>query len=229
MRHFKVILAMMMMAVSICASAQTFNYGVEAGYAHTDIAKSAGKTSGKSGFKVGGVIECTFDNNLSYESGLSYVRKGGKEWDWDSKYNDQKFYWVDYQYLDYLQIPLTVGYKFYPVSDFCIKPQAGIYAGLGICGKAEASYRYYDLNSTNRDEMKDLQSSFNPYKYDDGLNQVPITRCNRPDYGISLGLSAAYKKIALRVGYNIQLNNVTTNNGNGRFRTLSATLAYWFK
>ncbi len=59
-------------------NAQRLNYGVEIGYLNNRLAVNEYSSKSKNGFLIGGVIDLTLKNNISFESGISFVRKGGE-------------------------------------------------------------------------------------------------------------------------------------------------------
>ena len=54
-----------------------WNYGIEFGYTHNTFHTSDFKGTGKSGFRIGGILNYSFKNNVLLESGIAYERKGG--------------------------------------------------------------------------------------------------------------------------------------------------------
>ena len=72
-------------------------------------------SSAKTGFSVGAVagFQVAYRSPVYFETGLSYVEKGGKV-----QYNGQKFTYN----LDYLEVPLVMKYAFGVDRDFSIQP-----------------------------------------------------------------------------------------------------------
>ncbi len=63
-------------ACPLSCKAQKWNFGVEAGYVNSNLASDEYESKARSGFKVGANAEYTLRNNLSFETGLAYIRKG---------------------------------------------------------------------------------------------------------------------------------------------------------
>ncbi len=85
-------------------NAQKINYGLEAGYTYNQLSVSQYNSFGRNGFKAGGLIVFTLNNNLSFEAGLSYIRKGGSTYGNSLLGSDISS--IKFSSMDYLQIPL---------------------------------------------------------------------------------------------------------------------------
>ena len=66
----------MFAAYPLSSMAQKWNFGVEAGYVNNTLAVEEYESTARNGFKFGVNAEYTLSNNVSFESGLSYIRKG---------------------------------------------------------------------------------------------------------------------------------------------------------
>lgn len=201
--------------VHCLSNAQKLNYGLEAGYIYNHLSVSQYKSSGRNGFKVGGLIYLTLSNNLSFESGLSYIRKGGSTYGNSLLGTDISK--IKFSSMDYLQIPLMIGYKFNLHQNFSIKPEAGIYYAIGLQG---------DTYITGIDAF------WQPYEtrvstFSDGYGK-PYRPCNRNDVGLSFSVNISYKHVGIKLGYDMGLTNATYY-GNGKHRTLSMSAIYWIK
>lgn len=100
-KNFIVIL-LFSLCCSVCCC-QKWNYGVEFGYIHNTFHTTKLKGTGKSGFRIGGILNYNFKNNVLLESGIAYERKGGT-----LKSNDiasQQITKVDVYNMDYLNLP----------------------------------------------------------------------------------------------------------------------------
>ena len=100
----------MFAAYPLSSMAQKWNFGVEAGYVNNTLAVEEYESTARNGFKFGVNAEYTLSNNVSFESGLSYIRKGATTSGdnmWSSRISSIKF-----AEMNYLQIPLMAGYKF---------------------------------------------------------------------------------------------------------------------
>ena len=88
--------------------------------------------SAKTGFNVGAVagFQVAYRSPVYFETGLSYVEKGGKV-----QYEGQKY---NYN-LDYLEVPLVMKYVYNVDRAFSIQPFIGGYLSLGVAGKIKNS------------------------------------------------------------------------------------------
>lgn len=196
-------------------NAQKLNYGLEAGYIYNHLSVSQYKSSDRNGFKVGGLIDFTLNNNLSFESGLSYIRKGGSTYGNSLLGTDVSK--IKFSSMDYLQIPLMIGYKFNLHQNFTIIPEAGIYYAVGLQGDTY---------------ITDIDSFEQPYEarvstFSDGYGK-PYRPCNRNDVGLSVSVNISYKHVGIKLGYDMGLTTATYY-GNGKHSTLSMSAIYWIK
>jgi hypothetical protein len=88
--------------------------------------------SAKTGFNVGAVagFQVAYRSPVYFETGLSYVEKGGKV-----QYEGQKYTYN----LDYLEVPLVMKYVYNVDRAFSIQPFIGGYLSLGVAGKIKNS------------------------------------------------------------------------------------------
>ena len=84
--------------------------------------------SAKTGLNVGAVagFQVAYRSPVYFETGLSYVEKGGK-----GLYEGTKFTYS----LDYLEVPLVMKYMIDIDREFSIQPYVGGYLALGVAGK----------------------------------------------------------------------------------------------
>ena len=82
----------------------------------------------KTGLNVGAVMgfQVAYRSPVYFETGLSYIEKGGK-----GICNSGKFTYS----LDYLEVPLVMKYMIDLDRDFSIQPYVGGYLALGVAGK----------------------------------------------------------------------------------------------
>lgn len=90
--------------------AQTWNFGVEAGYVNSDLSVSESSAKSRNGFKFGANAEFTLRNNLSLESGVSIIRKGATVTGHNMMNTAVSS--IKFAEMDYLQIPVMAGYLF---------------------------------------------------------------------------------------------------------------------
>lgn len=209
------LITILLVFVYCFGNAQKLNYGLEAGYIYNHLSVSQYKSSGQNGFKVGGLIDFTLNNNLSFESGLSYIKKGGSTYGNSLLGSDISR--IKFSSMNYLQIPLMIGYVFNLPHRFSIEPELGAYYAVGLSGD---SY------------ITGIDAFGQPYEsrastFSDGYGK-PYRPCNRNDSGFSFAVNLSYRHIGMKFGYDIALTNATYY-GNGKHRTLYISAIYWLK
>ncbi len=212
----KSILALML-AVPFGAKAQSWNFGIEAGYVNNTLAVDEYESSSRSGFKVGADAELTLANHLSFESGLAYIRKGATIT--GDNIHSARISSIKFAEMNYLQIPLMIGYKFEAGNGLSIKPQAGGYFAVGINGDSFVT----GLNNFNQP----YEARVNTFSAtDSNFGAAPFRPTHRADAGLSFALNLNYRHVTLKAAYDLGLVTSTVY-GNGRQRTFSISLAYW--
>ena len=132
---------------------------------------------------VGAVVgmQLSHYQTIFFETGLSYIEKGGK-----SKKGGEKFSIG----LNYLEVPLLLKYSAYVAPATAVEPFIGGYLGVGVSGKVKD----YD--------RRDAYSSF-----DDGYG----ANFKRFDGGIRVGCGLAYEMLYAEIGYDFGLSNIGDN------------------
>lgn len=110
-----------------------------AGWANvSDFASSSSmpaENSSQMGYQLGVTADYEFNNHLVLTSGLSFIRRNGK------LELGQNYYPSDGSFMrfprvetavNYLQSPLTVGYRFHCGDGFSLTPSVGLYAAYGL-------------------------------------------------------------------------------------------------
>ncbi len=211
----KLLCTLILIVVScVVCNAQKFNYGVEIGYLNNRLAVSEYTSTSKSGFLIGGIINLSLRNNISFESGISFVRKAGEIS--GDKLLGTRLALIKFSQMDYLRIPLSVGYKF-KMKEFSVCPGFGPYYAIGISGDS--------FISGNDDFGQPFESRVSTFSNGYGR---PYRPCNRNDFGLSFSLNAVYRHIGVKVGYDLGLTN-TSYYGNGKQRSFIVSLAYLIK
>jgi hypothetical protein len=203
---------------SLSANAQ-FNIGVKGGLNvssfsglnemsvnKNDMSESLEQSS-RAGFHLGVNVQYMFTPQIGVESGLFYSRLGAKI---TSKYAENSydtFFRVEEEITanpSYLQLPLSVLYKFNLGQGFYLYPSVGLYVGCGIGGKLTTVYEWeYTINSywgfTDSGSGEEQHNMFgeNYIEYLD--DDVKIF--NRLDAGFIGGLTLQYSKFTLGFGY----------------------------
>jgi len=133
-------------------------YGFRLGMAVATVNSDAAVLDGsdaRTGLDVGAVVGTQLTNSapLYFETGLSYVEKGGK-----GNYDGNKFTYR----LEYLELPLLLKYKYQATPDISVEPFAGGYLAVGVGGKIK-DYGHREAYSSFSDD----QASFK--RFDGGL------------------------------------------------------------
>ncbi len=192
--------------------AQNWNFGAEAGYVRNTLALEDYNATPRNGFKFGAFAEYTLNNAIALEAGLAYVRKGATVSGHNINFN--RLSSVKLAEMDYLQIPVTVGYKFTPYRDFTIKPAVGGYYAVGVKGDSFIT----GLDPFNQ-PYEARVSTFS------GANGVPYRPCDRNDAGLTFALDLTYRHVSLKAEYDLGFVTATCY-GNGKQRSFSVSLAY---
>ena len=207
----------MFAAYPLSSMAQKWNFGVEAGYVNNTLAVEEYESTARNGFKFGVNAEYTLSNNVSFESGLSYIRKGATTSGdnmWSSRISSIKF-----AEMNYLQIPLMAGYKFDLGKHFSVKPEVGGYFAVGINGDSFVT----GVDNYNQP----YEARVNTFSHTESREGVaPFRPCNRADGGLAFAINLNYRHFTLKAEYDLGLATATYY-GNGKQRTLSVSLAYW--
>lgn len=184
-----------MIAGTVCiANAQEkVTFGVRAGVNVNSLSVS-GESDLKSrvGYHVGAVMDWNVAKNLYVQPGIYFTTRGAKSSGegWEQKIN-----------MNYLQIPISVAYRF-PVSEQVkIDVNVGPYVALGLGGKMKISESYgfddeYDID----EEIKAFGS--------EGL-------CKRFDAGLRFGAGVHIRKFTVGLCYDLGLTNIARESGEG--------------
>ena len=213
MRYLIAIIVGILGCSGLCA--QTWNFGVDAGYLYNILSTKEYKASGKNGFQVGALVDYSFSNNLILESGLYFQRKGGEiSGDRILGLNVSR---IDFPEMDYLRVPIMVGYRIRICSDFSVAAQAGAYWAVGVGGHSFVT----GINSFGQP----YHARVSTFSED---SAIPYRPCNRSDLGIALCVNLKYRHIGIKVGYDLALTNFTLY-GDSKHRTFSIGAEYWLK
>lgn len=199
--------------------AQGWNFGAEAGYVRSVIDTESYKTDGKIGYALALTAGYDFKCDVTLETGLSYIVKGGtvKGLDSNSTVNGHKFHEIDFSTMGYIQLPVRVGYKFSGGHGLQLEPQIGGFFAAGIGGHSFITgTNDYGQPYTSR------VSTFSAAKY------PPFRACDRFDTGLSASLKLVYRHVGLRLSYDYSLLT-STFYGSGKLRTVSVSAIYLLK
>lgn len=207
-----------MFFVHCACSAQKLNYGIEAGYVHNRLAVDEYTSTPRSGFLVGGVIDLTLKNDITFESGVSYIRRGGKvsgKQILGTGINSVKF-----NQMDYIRIPVLIGCNFH-AHGVTLRPGVGGYFAVGVHGNS--------MISGFDPFMQPFGAGVSTFSGSSSMGIGTTYRpCDRVDAGMVFSLSAKYRHIGLRLNYDLGMMS-TSIYGSGKHRSVLISVAYWFK
>ncbi len=218
MKHllFKIMVTLLIM-VPVSSFAQKWNFGIEAGYVNNTLAVEEYKSTARNGFKFGANAEFTLSNHISFESGVAYIRKGATTS--GDNMRSQRISSIKFAEMNYLQIPLMIGYKVNLGSGFSIKPEVGGYFAVGLNGHSFIS----GINNYNQPYEARVETFSHNYA-NNGV--APYRPSKRADGGLAFALNVNYRHFTLKAEYDLGLAT-TTYYGNGKQRTFSISIGYW--
>jgi len=177
------------------ANAQILKYplvlGIKAGGSLSTT--SSDNYTMRGGLAAGLVVDYELTRELFIRSGLDFMMKGGK---YDQNFEGMKLGVLERArkttsiHLNYLQIPLTFGYKKKVGDEYYIYGAAGMYGAVAVYGKGR-----YTLNSNLTSER---------VKYDD----FDDLQFKKVDYGIVGAFGVEYQRYSINIGYEYGLLNI---------------------
>jgi hypothetical protein len=194
-------LVSLFMALGITANAQ-LNWGVKAGlnvstfsgledvFEGDSYSSYSEFYSNKAGFHIGINVQYMLTPQLGIESGLYYSMLGVK-----CKYSVKDNFHFNFEgeatlAPSYLQLPVSLLYKFNLGQDLSLYPSVGLYAGYGIGGKIKGEIEYISGSGDTDTEVNFF-----------GKDNDDKERTNRFDLGLTLGLTLQYSKYTFGLGY----------------------------
>ena len=213
MKHLITIILIALFAVPADIMAQSWNFGIEAGYVNNTLDVSEYKATSRSGFKFGLDAEYQLANKICLEAGLAYIRKGATTS--GIRLSGTEINAIKFAEMDYLQLPVMIGYKFHIGNHFSIKPFVGGYYAVGVGG-----YALIDGVDAFNQPYTERTSTFS------GTDGTVYRPCNRNDGGLAFALNIGYRNFSIKAEYDLGLATATYY-GNGKQRTFSVSLAYW--
>lgn len=185
----KLLLCAAMIAGTVCMTnaQEKIAFGVRAGLNVNSLSVSGGSDlKSRIGYHVGAVMDWNVAKNLYVQPGLYFTTRGAKAS--DMKIN-----------MNYLQIPISVAYRFPVTEKVKIDVNAGPYVALGLGGKAKFS----DDNLGGSADMKMFGS--------EGL-------CKRFDAGLRFGAGVHFQRFYLGLNYDLGLANIARESGSDKIK-----------
>ena len=177
------------------------NYGVRVGFNVGNVEASDYSTDNKLGFQFGGFYEHKVSQTLPLyvEGALSISQKGFKyKMPGESAKSNM---W-------YLEVPVTVNYKFQLDNEVVIFPSAGLFYALGIGGKTK--------RSTNTDTFEKANTF-------DGAG------FQRSDFGLRVGCTLDWKRYQLGVSYSRGLLDIAKKSVMSEFKTSTFNISVGYR
>jgi len=221
----KIWLVGLFMVVAISAHAQ-LDWGIKAGL---NLSTFSGfkapapevEQSMTYGFHAGLAVQYMFTPQVGIESGLFYTVLGSKI---TGTVPVQKG--VCTFNPSYIQLPVSLLYKFKLADDLYLYPSLGLYAGYGIGGKWKAVY----TGIVNFENEKNL---FGKVEADGSIIEVSA---NRLDIGLTAGITLQVNRITIGAGFDQGLSTFAEGLkpksafGEGAFknRNIKVSIGYFF-
>lgn len=122
-------------------------YGLRIGTAFSTVSSDDRYLNGgsmKTGLNIGAVagFQLGHRSPVYFETGLSYIEKGG-----EGRFEGSKFSYG----LNYLEVPLLIKYKYDFTPDLSIQPFFGCYLAVGVGGKIKDFGNHYAYSSFDKD------------------------------------------------------------------------------
>lgn len=202
------------------ASAQQFRVGVEAGgtISHSSWKfDDSRKTKGVGGYTIGLTAEYEILDNTWLQSGLSFLTKGAMNERGDVRVEANILRYEKYTYRPmYVQIPITIAYKFGLTPRIRFFVSGGGFLSQGLGGE-------YNREWTYNNNWADDPLSKNVFSYD---------ALKRFDCGLSVGGGFEFGKLILRAGHDWSLLNIAKDKtilGTGEFKNRSIAIVAGLK
>lgn len=189
------------------AAAQTYQkhiFGVRAGLNIANVSFDGVKYESKAGFHLGGSYQYLLTERmpLYLETGLQITQKGTKH---DASLKKHTAF--------YVEIPVTVTYKFRVADEVALLPAAGFYYGIGLGGKSQSVI--YDAYEDEEVVVKyDTFGSGGAFK--------------RSDFGMRFGGSVEWRSYSFGLGYEFSLMNVAKHGSETHNRNFFISVGYNF-
>lgn len=205
----------------LMANAQ-WKVGVEAGVTFNYLQSNFDtRNSPQVGPKASALVSYTADNNLYFESGLSYLgNKGGKVYEFDIIHRALNT--VETKIQD-LRLPLSIGYVVNITDEWAFVPKFGGWIALGVKGRT-----HIEATDEKGNTYKEEISAFSKYSYTYDKVDYSLNAFERFDAGVSIGIDFRYTNLFIRAKCDLGLRNLNSSLGNPQSRCYSVMLGYFF-
>lgn len=178
------------------ANAQQVKFGLEVGMnsSQTIASDNTYKTDGRvSGMQIGLTADYSLSEKWILMSGLSFVQKGGQLTQEPLYYSKEGSYAANptklfKSYLNYIELPLKLGFSFNVGEKLRLIPNIGVYAAYGFNGKSSplAIYRYSDVTKQGNYSFE----SWKPFNGHGDKDGGALSKYERFDLGGIVGVKA---------------------------------------
>ena len=219
----------LMSAFGWSASAQQFRFGIEAGgtISHSSWELKDGmKAKSVGGYTIGITAEYEIYDNVWLQSGLTFGTKGAKAERKDKEVDPIQYPGIKRDEINtyrpmYVQIPVTVAYKFNLTGRTRFFLAGGVFLSQGIAGEYNKKWTYNEAGiSQNWGNVNDSESVFS------------TDAIKRFDCGLNIGGGFEFGKLVLRVGYDWSLIDIVKDKaklGADQFKNRSIAIAAGLK
>lgn len=180
-------------------------FGLRIGPAFSHVGGDAIQYAGgsKTGLHLGGVVGFEITNRapVFFETGISYVNKGG-----NGDFNNQKFNTS----LSYIELPLVFKYIYYTDIGLSIHPLFGGYLAVGVDGNIKNNMIKKKVGAFGKD-MPNAEAA-EKLGIVSGAGDFP--RFKRFDGGLRVGCGVGFSMFYLDMCYDIGLANISHNDYN---------------
>ena len=209
--------------------ANFFTIGPEAGYEHAGYHSGIDgiNTGSGNGFRIGANATYNMANGIFLQSGLYYShRNGGTLGNIAGKSHFPTFVReVELRRMEYITLPLSIGYEFSLPHGFAIGVSAGGYVAAGV-GRGSTYFRLTDGESNGGSLFG--KTGFTHYVAEtDSREHVTIKESGRIDAGVLVGANVRYNAFELKAYYQIGLNKTIYDIAMPR--TFGLALSYNFR
>jgi len=217
----------LLLAIGILPVIAQINFGVDAGFGTNDIMSSNMYTREKSSYKLGAFINSPlFDKNKKdvWETGIYYQRKGMKM----NNFLESSTNYIQYMdvSMDYIQVPLMVGYKYNFSPSFSVALKTGLYVAYAFDGSGNLTGM--DMDGRRFNAQMDIFSS-NPLE--ELGSSYPVKAFKRFDAGslFSLDFGLFNDKLLLRFSFEKGWKNIASYDSEMQHNTQYISVGYNFK
>lgn len=198
-------------ASTMSLHAQYFTVGPEVGYERANLHAASDEASGRmsaksgNGFRIGAVASYHFKSGLFLHAGLSYShRESAAVYGTDGVGSLPFVKDVKIRNMEFLTLPVTVGYEIGLAHGWAVGVEAGAYVGAGL-GNGSVMF----TNSDGEGNAGSLfgKSEFTHYDTSTGRREpVTIDGSDRIDAGFAFGGNVRFRSVRLRALYQLGLN-----------------------